>query len=230
MQQKVVGYYRYSMIDIEQNLKNVKERITKSALRVYRHPENIKLIAVTKTFPVDTINKAIDLGINSIGETKVQEAKKKFEEIGRKVEWHMVGHLQSNKAKDAVKIFDVIHSIDRMKIAKKVSDECLGLNKKMPVLVEVNLTEDKFGVKPEEIVEFVNEIKKLEGIEIEGLMTIAPLVEPEETRPHFRKLKELALKCNLKELSMGMSNDFQVAIEEGATMVRIGTAIFGERK
>ncbi len=230
MQQKVVGYYRYSMIDIEQNLKNVKERITKSALRVYRHPENIKLIAVTKTFPVDTIKKAIDLGINSIGETKVQEAKKKFEEIGRKVEWHMVGHLQSNKTKDAVKIFDVIHSIDRMKIAKKLSDECLGLNKKMPVLVEVNLTEDKFGVKPEEIVEFVNEIKKLEGIEIEGLMTIAPLVEPEETRPHFRKLKELALKCKLKELSMGMSNDFQVAIEEGATMIRIGTAIFGERK
>lgn len=214
---------------IEQNLKDVKKRIAKSALRVYRHPEDIKLIAVTKTFPVDIINKAIDLGINSIGETKVQEAKKKFEEIGRKVEWHMVGHLQSNKAKDAVKIFDIIHSIDRMKIAKKVSDECLKLNKKMPVLVEVNLTEDKFGVKPEDTVEFVNEIKKLEGIKVEGLMTIAPFVEPEETRPYFKKLKELALKCNLKELSMGMSNDFQVAIEEGATMVRIGTAIFGPR-
>ena len=215
---------------IEQNLKDVKERITKSALRVYRHPEEIKLIAITKTFPVDVIKKAIDLGINSIGETKVQEAKKKFEQIGRRVEWHMVGHLQSNKAKDAVKIFNVIHSIDRMKIAKKVSNKCLELNKEMPVLVQVNLTGDKFGVKPEETVEFVNEIKKLNGIKVEGLMTIAPFVEPEKTRPYFKKLKELALKCNLKELSMGMSNDFEVAIEEGATMVRIGTAIFGERK
>ena len=215
---------------IEQNLKDVKERITKSALKVYRHPENIKLVAVTKTFSVDVINKAIDSGINSIGETKVQEAKKKFEQIGRKVEWHMIGHLQSNKVKDAVKIFDIIHSIDRMKIAKKVSNECLKLNKKMPILVEVNLTKDKFGVKPEEIAEFVNEIKKLEGIKVEGLMTIAPFIDPEETRPYFKKLSELVLKCKLKELSMGMSNDFEVAIEEGTTMVRIGTAIFGERK
>ena len=215
---------------IEKNLKEVKERITKSALKVYRHPEDIKLIAVTKTFPVDVINKAIDLNIKSIGETKVQEAKKKFEEIGNKVEWHMIGHLQSNKAKDAVKIFDIIHSIDRMKIAKKVSDKCLELNKNMPVLVQVNLTEDKFGIKPDETVEFVNKIKKLDGIKVDGLMTIAPFVEPEETRPYFKKLRELSLKCNLKELSMGMSNDFEVAIEEGATMVRIGTAIFGERK
>ena len=215
---------------MEQNLKNVKERIAKSALRVYRHPEDVKLIAVTKTFPVDIINKAIDFNIKSIGETKVQEAKKKFKEIGNKVEWHMIGHLQSNKVKDAVKIFDIIHSIDRMKIAKKVSDKCLELNKNMPVLVQVNLTEDKFGIKPEEIVEFVNKIKKLDGIKVEGLMTIAPFVEPEETRPYFKKLRELSLKCNLKELSMGMSNDFEVAIEEGATMVRIGTAIFGERK
>ena len=213
----------------EQNLKNVKERITKSALRVYRHPEDVKLIAVTKTFPVDVIEKAINLGVNSIGETKTQEAKKKFEKIGRKVEWHMVGHLQSNKAKDAVKVFDIIQSIDRMKIAKKVSDKCLELNKKMPVLVQVNLTGDKFGIKPEETVEFVNEIKKLDGIKVEGLMTIAPYVEPEETRPYFKKMNELASVCNLKHLSMGMSNDFEVAVEEGATMVRIGTAIFGKR-
>jgi len=215
---------------MEQNLKNVKERIAKSALRVYRHPEDVKLIAVTKTFPVDIINKAIDFNIKSIGETKVQEAKKKFKEIGNKVEWHMIGHLQSNKVKDAVKIFDIIHSIDRMKIAKKVNNKCLELNKNMPVLVQVNLTEDKFGIKPDETVEFVNKIKKLDGIKVDGLMTIAPFVEPEETRPYFKKLRELSLKCNLKELSMGMSNDFEVAIEEGATMVRIGTAIFGERK
>jgi len=216
-------------VTIKQNLKDVKDRITKSALRVYRHPEDIKLIAVTKTFPVDVINKAIDLGINSIGETKVQEAKKKFEKIGKKVEWHMVGHLQSNKVKDAVKIFDVIHSIDRMKITKKVSDKCLELNRKMPVLVQVNLTEDKFGVKPEETVEFVKRINILQGIKVEGLMTIAPFVKPEETRPYFQKMKELASLCNLEHLSMGMSNDFEFAIEEGATMVRIGTAIFEQR-
>jgi hypothetical protein len=141
----------------------------------------------------------------------------------------MIGHLQSNKTKDAVEIFDVIHSIDSIKVAKKVSDKCLESNKKMSVLVQVNLTGDKFGVEPEKTYEFVNEIKKFEGIKVEGLMTIAPYVKPENTRPYFKKLKELALICNLKHLSMGMSNDFEVAIEEGATMVRIGTAIFGER-
>lgn len=214
---------------IEKNLIKVQERITKSALRVYRHPEDVKLIVVTKTYPVKIINKAIDLDINSIGETKVQEAKKKFEKIGNKVEWHMIGHLQSNKVKDAVEIFDYIHSIDRMKIAKKVSDKCLEINKRMPILVQVNLTEDKFGIEPEETVKFVKEIKRLEGIKVKGLMTIAPYSRPEDTRPYFKKLKELASTCKVKHLSMGMTNDFEVAIEEGATMVRIGTAIFGGR-
>jgi len=217
------------MININRNLKNIKERIRKSALKVNRNPDEIKLIAVTKTFPVDVINEVINLGINTIGETKVQEAKKKFEKIGKKVEWHMIGHLQGNKVKDAVEIFDVIHSIDRIKITKKISDRCLKLNKKMPVLVQINLTGDKFGIKSDEAIEFINEIKKLDGIKVEGLMTIAPYVEPEETRPYFRKLKELALSTGLKHLSMGMSNDFEVAIEEGATMIRIGTAIFGKR-
>jgi len=216
-------------MNIEKNLKDVKERIRKSALKVNKNPDEIKLIAVTKTFPIDVINETINLGINSIGETKVQEAKNKFKEIGKKVEWHMIGHLQSNKVKDAVEIFDVIHSIDRMKIAKKVNDKCLELNKKMPVLVQVNLTEDKFGIEPEGTVKFVDEIKKLDGIKVEGLMTIAPYVESEKTRPYFRKLKELALSTGLKHLSMGMSNDFEVAIEEGTTMIRIGTAIFGKR-
>jgi hypothetical protein len=216
--------------NIEKNLQDVKERIRKSALKVNRNSNEIKLIAVTKTFPVNVINESIKLGINSIGETKIQEAKEKFEEIGRKVEWHMIGHLQSNKVKDAIKIFDVIHSIDRLKIAKKISDKCIELKKIMPILVQVNLTNDKFGIKPEETLEFINEVKKFDGIKVEGLMTIAPYVEPEKTRPCFKKLKELALICKLKHLSMGMSNDFEVAIEEGATMVRVGTAIFGERK
>jgi hypothetical protein len=216
--------------NIEKNLQDVKERIRKSALKVNRNSNEIKLIAVTKTFPVNVINESIKLGINSIGETKIQEAKEKFEEIGRKVEWHMIGHLQSNKVKDAIKIFDVIHSIDRLKIAKKISDKCIELKKIMPILVQVNLTNDKFGIKPEETLEFINEVKKFDGIKVEGLMTIAPYVGPEKTRPYFKKLKELALICKLKHLSMGMSNDFEVAIEEGSTMVRVGTAIFGERK
>ncbi len=217
------------MANIERNLKYIEERIKKLALKVNRSPNDIKLIAVTKTFPVDVINEAIKLEVKSIGETKVQEAKKKFEAIGKKIEWHMIGHLQSNKVKDAVEVFDMIHSIDSIKITKKVSDVCLELNKKMPVLVQVNLTGDKFGVEPEKTLEFVNKIRKLDGIKVEGLMTIAPYIKPEKTRPYFKKLKELALICNLKHLSMGMSNDFEVAIEEGATMVRIGTAIFGER-
>jgi len=220
------------VISIEQNLKNVKERIRKSALKGNRNPDEIKLIAVTKTFPVDVISQGIKLGIKSIGETKIQEAKEKQEKldyIAKKVEWHMIGNVQSNKAKDAAEIFDFIHSIDRMKIARKLSESCLQLNKKMSVLVQVNTSGITNGIKPEETVDFVNKIRKLEGIKVEGLMTIAPLVEREKTRPYFRKLKELALNLGLKHLSMGMSNDFEVAIEEGATMVRIGTAIFGKR-
>jgi len=217
------------VINIESNLKDVKERIRKAAIKVNRDPDEIKLIAVTKTFPLDFINEAIKLGISSVGETKLQEAKKKFEEIGKKVEWHMIGHLQSNKVKEAVEIFDFIHTVDRMKIARKISDRCLELNKKMSILVQIDSTGDKFGIKPEETIEFVNEIKKLDGIKVEGLMTIAPYIEPEKTRPYFKNLKELSLICKLKHLSMGMSNDFEVAIEEGATMVRIGTAIFGKR-
>jgi hypothetical protein len=217
------------MLNLERNLKDVNEGIKKSALKVNRDPEEIKLIAVTKTFPVDTINQAIDLGINAIGETKIQEAKKKFEKIGKKVEWHMIGHLQSNKVKDAVEIFDFIHTVDTMKIARKINDKSLELGKIIPVLIQIDSTGDKFGIKPEETVKFVNEIKKLDGIKAEGLMTIAPYVEPEKTRPYFRNLKELALNLGLRHLSMGMSNDFEVAIEEGATMVRIGTAIFDKR-
>jgi hypothetical protein len=216
--------------DVEQNLKNVRERIKNAALKAGRSPEDVRLVAVTKSFGVPVIEKAISLGVKSIGETRIQEAMKKFEEIGRRVEWHMIGHLQSNKAKKAAELFDFIHSIDRLKIARKVSEKCLQIDKVMPVLVQVNLSGKTYGVKPEETIEFVDEIRGFDGIRVEGLMTIAPLVEPEKTRPYFRKLRELALAAKLKHLSMGMSNDFEVAVEEGATMVRIGTAIFGRSR
>jgi len=220
-------------MSIQENLKKVKERIRNSALKVNRNPEEIKLIAVTKTFGADTIKEALNLGITTIGETKVQETKEKQDKLGyiaKKIEWHMIGFLQSNKAKKAAEIFDYIHSIDRMKVARRVSEGCLQLNKKMPVLVQVKISGITHGIKPKETVNFVNELRNLKGLDVQGLMTIAPLVEdPEKTRPYFRRLKELALKAGVKHLSMGMSNDFVVAIEEGATMVRIGTAIFGSR-
>jgi len=217
---------------IQENLKNVKDKIKNSALKVKRDSKEIKLIAVTKGFDVSTIKKAVELKLTSLGETKVQETREKQDELGdlaKKIEWHMIGYLQSNKAKKAAEIFDFIHSIDRMKVARKVSERCLQLKKKMPILVQVNLSGITHGVKPEETVNFVNEIRNLKGVEVQGLMTIAPLVDPEKTRPYFRRLKELASDAGLKHLSMGMSNDFEVAIEEGATIVRIGTAIFGER-
>lgn len=218
------------MTNIEENLRRVEERIKNAAVRANRSPDDVKLIAVTKTFDVPVIEEAISLGVRSIGETRVQEAKKKLEKIGRRVEWHMIGHLQSNKVKDAVRIFDWIHSVDRMKIARKISERSLQFGKRMPVLVQVNLSGKTHGIPPEETLSFVEEIKEFEGIRVEGLMTIAPLVEPEKTRPYFKRLRELAKAAGLEELSMGMSNDFEVAVEEGATMVRIGTAIFGRRK
>ena len=220
------------MKHIEKNLEKVRRRIKIAAEIVNRNPDSIKLVAVTKGFDSSVVREAMRLEIKRIGESRVQEAKKKIEELGqlsRRVEWHMIGHLQSNKAKDAVKIFDFIHSVDRLKIAKKLSEKCLELNKIMPVLIQVNLSGKTYGVKPEELKNFYEEVKEFKGIRVEGLMTIAPLIEPEKTRPYFKKLKELAEELKLKHLSMGMSNDFEVAIQEGATMVRIGTAIFGKR-
>jgi len=221
------------MTNIAENLKGVKERIRIAALKVHKSPDDIKLVAVTKGFHSSFIKEAIKLKITDIGETKVQETIKKQKKLGdlsKKVKWHMIGYLQSNKAKDAVKIFDMIHSVDRMKIAKKISDYCILLKKEIPVLVQVNTSGLTHGIDPGNTGEFVNEIRKLDGIQVRGLMTIAPYVaDNEETIPYFHQLRELASKCHLKELSMGMTNDFEVAIQEGATMVRIGTAIFGKR-
>jgi pyridoxal phosphate enzyme (YggS family) len=221
------------MINIEENLQDVLYRIKMAAEKVHRDFDNVTLVAVTKSFDVPIIKEAIKFGIKDIGETKVQEAEKKQKELGKlskKVKWHMIGHIQNNKAKDVAKIFDYVHSIDDMKVAKKISETCVRIKKEIPVLVQVNTSGLTYGVKPEKTVEFVNELRKLNGIQVRGLMTIAPFcADKEETRPYFRQLKELAEKCFLKELSIGMSNDFEVAIQEGATMVRIGTAIFGER-
>ena len=222
------------MVDIEKNLENILHRIKIEAERSHRDFDDVTLVAVTKDFPVSTIKEAIKLNIKNIGETKVQETIKKQEELGelsKKVKWHMIGYIQSNKAKDVPRVFDYVHSIDRMKVAEIISETCLQMKKEIPVLVQVNTSGITHGVKPEKTFEFINKLRRLDGIQVRGLMTIAPYcANKEETRPFFRKLKDLALKCHLKELSMGMTNDYEVAIQEGATMVRIGTALFGERR
>ena len=219
------------MSDVETNLKAVNSRIKMSAEKANRDLKDVTLVAVTKGFDTSVIKEAIRLKITDIGETKVQEAMKKQKELGnlsKKVKWHLIGYLQSNKAKDAVKIFDMIHTIDRMKIAKKISNYCIQLKKEIPVLVQVNLSGLTHGIEQENIVDFVNDIRKLDGLQVRGLMTIAPYVtDNEKTRPYFSQLRQLAEACHLTDLSMGMTNDFEVAIQEGATMVRIGTAIFG---
>ena len=223
---------------IKNNLEIIKEKIKKAALKANRSPEEIKLVAVTKTATIEQIKEAISVGIKIIGENKVQEAKEKYHILSADTEWHLVGHLQTNKVKYAIEIFDCIQSVDSIKLAKEIDRRSLQFGMITNVLVEVNVSgeETKYGIKPEEVEPFLKEISVFSRIRVRGLMTIAPIVEDEEeVRPYFRKLRELSKelkKKNIKNirmdyLSMGMTEDFEVAIEEGANMVRIGRGIFG---
>jgi len=223
---------------IKNNLEIINEKIKKAALKVERNPEEIKLVAVTKTATIEQIEEAIKAGVKIIGENKVQEAKEKYQIITADIEWHLVGHLQTNKVRYAVEIFDCIHSVDSIKLAEEIDKRSLQFGKTTNVLVEVNVSgeETKYGIKPEEVVLFLKNISEFTGIRVRGLMTIAPIVEDkEEVRPYFRRLRELSKEIKSKNiknvkmdyLSMGMSEDFEIAIEEGANMVRIGRGIFG---
>lgn len=229
---------------LSERISSVFKKITAAALRTGRDPQEIKLIAVTKSQPIDKIKEASQLGLRIFGESRVQEAKAKIEALREfidqwkmNIEWHMIGHLQSNKAKDAVRLFEIIHSVDSEKLALIINKEAEKINKIQRILIQVKLSDEpsKHGVSIEKIEDLIELCTKLPNIKVEGLMTIPPYSEnPEESRPYFRKLrqiKEILSQKNyhLNELSMGMSNDFEIAIEEGATMVRIGTAIFGER-
>lgn len=225
---------------IAENLETVREKIAAAAQRVGRDPAEIKLVAVTKTVDVPTIEEGIKAGITAIGENRVQEIRKKYPEIQSPVEWHLIGHLQTNKVKYIIDKVDLIHSLDRYSLAQEISKRAQQAGTTMSVLVQVNVAEEetKFGLKVEETEEFIKEVTQLEGIKILGLMTMAPYVEnPEEVRFVFKKLKELSEKIGnlnlpqveMKYLSMGMSNDYEVAIEEGANIVRVGSAIFGAR-
>ncbi|MBU4320937.1 MAG: YggS family pyridoxal phosphate-dependent enzyme [Nitrospinae bacterium] len=227
---------------IFENIRIICGRISHAAIRAGRKPEDIKLIAVTKTISIQQIKEAIDAGLRIFGESKVQEAREKIQDSRCKIQdadiqWHLIGHLQKNKAKTAVELFEIIHSIDSVELAEIADKHAEKAGKIQKILLQVKLSDEisKYGILKDNLFELVREISEMKNLRIEGLMTIPPFFEnPESARPYFNELRALRDKAeimgfNLPELSMGMTNDFEVAIEEGATMVRIGTAIFGER-
>ncbi|MGQ9509004.1 MAG: YggS family pyridoxal phosphate-dependent enzyme [Thermodesulfobacteriota bacterium] len=226
------------MSEIKENLHRVIERIEKAAQRVGRDSKEIKLVAVSKTVEPSRIKEAIEAGVSILGENYVQEAKKKIEEIGRSIEWHFIGHLQMNKVKYAVRLFDMIHSVDSLALAEELNRKAEKEGQVVKVMIEVNLSGEstKFGTEEEKALGLAQKIFHLKSLRLVGLMTMPPYFDsPEMSRPYFIRLRQLKEKMisegiPLQDLSMGMSNDFEVAIEEGATYVRVGTAIFGPRK
>ncbi|SDK42053.1 hypothetical protein SAMN05660472_01249 [Natronincola ferrireducens] len=227
-------------IDININLREVEEKIRVAALKAGRDAKDIQLIAVTKTVEPEIIKKAIEYGVKHVGENKVQELLRKYEVIGDQVQWHMIGHLQKNKVKYIIDKVALIHSVDSYDLALEIDKRAKKSGLIMKCLLQVNVSgeETKYGVSREQAKDLLKEISKLHNIHIVGLMTMAPYVEEaKETRACFESLKELSLEIEkmglhniqMKYLSMGMSNDFEVAIEEGGTLVRIGSKIFGER-
>lgn len=222
---------------IKNNIENLKGRIERAANKVDRNPNDITIVAVTKTVSPEIIEEAFAYGIKIIGENRVQEAKEKFAMLGNRVEWHMVGHLQKNKVKDALKIFSLIHSLDSIKCAQEIDKRA---TKPIDCLIEVNTSreETKFGLAPDDLFSFFEELKDFEKINVIGLMTIGPgwaVQDPEASRPCFRLLHGLRDQLTEKFersfpiLSMGMTSDFGIAVEEGSNMIRVGTAIFGPR-
>ncbi|QGG47945.1 YggS family pyridoxal phosphate-dependent enzyme [Heliorestis convoluta] len=224
---------------IEKNLDRLQQEIHAAAHRSGRKPEEVRLIAVTKNVSIASIEEAIAAGVTTVGENRVQELKNKIHQIHTPVQWHMIGTLQSNKVKYIYDKVDLIHSLDRISLAMAIQKYARLLGRPISCLVEVNVAQEdsKEGLKVEEVPAFLRQVSQLEGIAVQGLMTMAPYTEkPEEVRWVFQRLRELSHEVTesnfngvtMKELSMGMSNDFKIAVEEGSTMVRVGTAIFGE--
>ncbi len=227
------------MTHVAYNLSKVRAAITAACQKAGRDPGSVRLIAVSKTVDLDRIRAAIAAGQDLFGENYLQEAKDKIDVLGRQVGWHLVGHLQTNKAKPAVELFDLIHGVDRGKLARALDSAAARLGKVQDVLIQVNQggEDTKSGVAPEAARELVQEVARLPHLRLLGLMTMPPwFADPEAARPYFRSLRELRDRLRslsglpLPELSMGMSGDFTVAVEEGATLVRVGTAIFGRRQ
>jgi len=225
-------------VDIAANLASLRERIAAASARAGRDPASVTLMAVSKNQPPDAVRAALDAGLMCFGENRVQEAKAKIPLCPNRAQWQMIGHLQSNKCRDAVALFSMIQSVDSLALALALNQQCEKAAKTMPILLEVNVAGEgtKFGYRPAALLAEFGELSKLPRLEIHGLMTIAPYTPtPERVRPVFHRLCELKAECEqllgapLPQLSMGMSGDFEVAIEEGATLVRIGTALFGAR-
>ncbi len=225
-------------MDIDDNIRVVQERIANAAARSGRSPEDVTVIAVTKTHPAEIVDKAISLGIEHVGENRVQEALAKHSEVKQKAVWHMIGHLQRNKVKQVLTIFDIIHSIDSVRLAAEIDNRA---DRTIDVFAEVNIggEEAKSGVHADEVIPFLKELESFENLRCRGLMAIPPIqAASEDARPYFRELAGIQKDVNrqsifdysLQDLSMGMTDDFEIAIEEGATIVRIGRAIFGARK
>ena len=225
---------------LKENLSVVEENIKKACEKAGRDRNEVTLIAVSKTKPVEMLKEVYDTGIRNFGENKVQEMCEKMDVLPKDIKWHMIGHLQRNKVKYIAGRTELIHSVDTYRLAEEINIQAKKKNIIIPILVEVNIAgeESKFGTSAEDAMLLVEDISKLENVRIKGLMTIAPYVEDaEENRPYFRKIKQLAVdianknidNVSMEILSMGMTGDYEVAIEEGATMVRVGTGIFGAR-
>lgn len=229
------------MLKIKENWDRLWEHINEVCHHSGRHPEEIKVVAVTKTIPVEMVKEAVDCGITEIGENRVQEAKSKYEAIGDRAHWHLVGHLQTNKVKAALEMFELIHSLDSMKLANEISSRAQSINKEARVLLQVNTSaeESKFGLEPERVLGFAQQVATLPNLKVLGLMTIGPFTDDDtlirrsfrDLRRLFQELKEASIpNIDMEILSMGMSADYEVALQEGANMLRIGTSIFGPRK
>ncbi len=225
-------------MDLAVNLEMIRQRIRTACGRAGRNPDSVSLLAVTKSHPPEVVQAAAKLGLILFGENKVQEAKAKIPLCPGNLRWHMIGHLQSNKCRDAVELFKMIQSVDSLSLAQEINKRAEQAARTMPVLLEVNVAGEasKFGYRPEQLLAELKELNALPRIEIHGLMTVPPWsAEAEKARPHFRRLRELkqqaeaVLGAPLPHLSMGMSGDFEIAIEEGATIVRVGTTLFGPR-
>lgn len=228
-------------MDIKKNIQAINEKISDIALSCGRDPDDIVLIAVTKTVSPSNISKALEAGLQNFGENRVQELVEKYDKIDKKAKWHLIGSLQTNKVKYIIDKVELIHSLDRIKLAKEIEKRAARIDRQIPALIQVNISGEstKSGIRPEETMDFIEAMKQYPHIRIKGLMTIGPLTEDRELiRDCFRQMKKLFDEIKTKKfshaqmqyLSMGMTNDFDIAIEEGANMVRIGRAIFGERK
>jgi len=225
-------------VSLPDNLNLIQQRINAACARAGRDAASVRLLAVSKSHPPETIQAAVECGLLHFGENKIQEAKAKIPLCSGKARWQFIGHLQSNKVRDAVELFEMIQGVDSLALAKEIAKRAEQAGKTVPILLEVNVAGEasKFGYKPEALLAELNELNALPRIEIHGLMAIPPFTPvPEKSRPYFQRLRELKGQCEqilgvpLPHLSMGMSGDFEVGIEEGATIVRIGTALFGER-